>query len=100
MTPSSVSPVMPYGLLVTFVEPTDGGIVLPMDRTRFWASFNEWKDERPVEDTLADIHELSLESWTHPWAAPTDQQTWSTGTGKTVSIAPTILLAFTNFDGP
>ena len=47
----------PYRVVVTFVEPTGGPAVLPPDRTRFWASFGEWTDERSLEETLKDIHE-------------------------------------------
>jgi hypothetical protein len=47
----------PYRVLVTFVEPAGEGAVLPPDRTRFWASFAQWTDDRPVEETLQDIHD-------------------------------------------
>ncbi len=47
----------PYHVLVTFVEPAAEGAVLPPDRTRFWASFNEWQDSRPIDETLKDIHD-------------------------------------------
>ena len=52
----------PYRVLVTFVEPAGEVAVLPPDRTRFWASFGAWKDERPLEATLGDIHEARRSS--------------------------------------
>ncbi len=45
----------PYRVLVTFVEPAGDAAVLPPDRMRFWASFNQWRDDRPIDDTLNDI---------------------------------------------
>lgn len=49
-----VAPVrVPYRVLVTFVEPTRPA----RDFTRFWASLGAWQDDRPVEDTLRDIHQ-------------------------------------------
>lgn len=45
----------PYRVLVTFVEPArEQGA--PRDPSRFWDSFGAWRDDRPVEDTLRDIH--------------------------------------------
>lgn len=46
----------PYRVLVTFVEPTiehdeSGGL------ERFGNSFGAWRDDRPAEETLRDIHE-------------------------------------------
>lgn len=44
----------PYRVLVTFVEPAR-----EQDESRlarFWDSFGAWQDDRPVEDTLRDIH--------------------------------------------
>ena len=47
----------PYRVVVTFIEPTpERGKVAP-DLARFWASFGAWRDDRPVEETLRDIHE-------------------------------------------
>jgi hypothetical protein len=45
----------PYRVVVTFIEPTNGAEV-SADATRFWASFGAWRDARPVEETLRDIH--------------------------------------------
>ena len=46
----------PYRVVVTFVEPVreqDGS-----DRAeRFWDSFGAWQDDRPIEDTLRDVHD-------------------------------------------
>lgn len=47
----------PHRVLVTFIEPTDKKVTPPRDLARFWASFGAWQDERPVEETLRDIHE-------------------------------------------
>ena len=47
----------PYRVLVTFVEPIREAAIAEKDLTRFWASFGAWKDDRPVEETLRDIHE-------------------------------------------
>ena len=45
----------PYRVLVTFVEP-----VLEQARpgalTSFEATFGTWQDDRPLEETLRDIH--------------------------------------------
>jgi hypothetical protein len=46
-----------YRVLVTFIEPTHEEVTPPRDLTRFWASFGAWQDERPIEETLRDIHE-------------------------------------------
>lgn len=55
----------PYRVLVTFVEPADT-TELPMHSiTRFLESFGAWRDERPIEATLTDIHE-SRRSRTEP----------------------------------
>lgn len=43
---------VPYRVLVTFVEPERR----VRDLTRFWASFGAWQDNRPIEETLRDIH--------------------------------------------
>ena len=49
-----IAPVrVPYRVLVTFVEPARPA----HDLTRFWASLGAWQDDRPVEDTLRDIHQ-------------------------------------------
>lgn len=46
----------PYRVLVTFVEPTrEQGE--SRDLNRFRNSFGAWKDDRPAEETLRDIHE-------------------------------------------
>lgn len=44
-----------YRVLVTFIEPIPKSETRVL--TRFWASFGAWQDERPVEETLRDIHE-------------------------------------------
>ncbi len=42
----------PYRVLVTFLEPaSERGA-----SARFWGSFGAWRDERPAEDTLHDVH--------------------------------------------
>jgi hypothetical protein len=41
----------PHRVLVTFTEVTATG-----DPARFWASLGAWQDDRPVEETLRDIH--------------------------------------------
>ncbi|MGA9348765.1 MAG: hypothetical protein WBW48_08175 [Anaerolineae bacterium] len=46
-----------YRVLVTFIEPAHEEVTPLRDRARFWASFGAWQDERPVEETLRDIHE-------------------------------------------
>ena len=43
---------VPYHVLVTFVEPARPA----RDLSRFWASLGAWQDDRPVEETLRDIH--------------------------------------------
>jgi len=49
----------PYRVMVTFVNPEiDKVIESPHDR--FWSSFGAWRDERPIEDTLRDIHASRL----------------------------------------
>ena len=55
----------PYRVLVTFVEPADAADVRERSAARFLGSFGAWRDERPVEATLADIHE-SRRSRTEP----------------------------------
>ncbi len=47
----------PYRVLVTFVEPVNGQGASPGGGTALDASFGAWRDERPIEDTLRDIHE-------------------------------------------
>ncbi len=49
-----------YRALVTFVEPITDDDKAAGDLTRFWASFGAWQDERPVEDTLHDIHQARV----------------------------------------
>ncbi|MEA3376810.1 MAG: hypothetical protein U9R72_11520 [Chloroflexota bacterium] len=46
-----------YRVLVTFVEPTPEGEPPRRDLSRFWASFGAWRDHKPIEETLRDIHE-------------------------------------------
>lgn len=55
----------PYRVLVTFVEPADSAEIRAQNATRFWESFGAWRDDRPLEATLADIHE-SRRSRTKP----------------------------------
>ena len=45
----------PHRVLVTFMEATTNG-----NLSRFWASLGAWKDERPIEETLRDIHSARL----------------------------------------
>lgn len=47
----------PYRVLVTFVEPADAADMRASDAARFMRSFGAWRDDRPVEATLSDIHE-------------------------------------------
>ena len=47
----------PYHVLVTFVEPTHEKEERRRELDRFWASFGAWRDDRPAEATLRDIHE-------------------------------------------
>ena len=47
----------PYHVLVTFLEPEREEVGLSRDLARFWASFGAWQDDRPIEETLRDIHE-------------------------------------------
>ena len=53
-------PVRPYRVLVTFVEPADAATLRAHNKARFLASFGAWRDDRPVEETLRDIHERPL----------------------------------------
>lgn len=46
----------PYRVLVTFVEPESRLKSVPQDLARFWASFGAWRDDRPIESALQDIH--------------------------------------------
>lgn len=46
----------PYRVFVTFVEPASEEDERP-DPDRFQDSFGAWRDDRPVEETLRDIHE-------------------------------------------
>ena len=63
-----IAPVnRPYHVLVTFVEPTNGEGTLPKDSAHLLASFCAWKDERPIEETLRDIHQ-ARKSKTEPLA--------------------------------
>jgi hypothetical protein len=47
----------PYRVLVTFVEPAEAAETRARSAARFLNSFGAWRDDRPVEATLADIHE-------------------------------------------
>jgi len=47
----------PYRVLVTFVEPADAADMRARDKARFLGSFGAWRDDRPIEATLAEIHE-------------------------------------------
>lgn len=47
----------PYRVQVTFIEPTHEEEKRRRELDRFWASFGAWRDERPVEAILQDIHE-------------------------------------------
>lgn len=48
----------PYRVFVTFVEPADTSDVSAARNTaRFWGSFGAWRDDRPIEATLTDIHD-------------------------------------------
>ena len=38
-----------HRVIVTFID-------VSADLSRFWASLGAWKDERPVEETVNDIH--------------------------------------------
>ena len=47
----------PYRVLVTFVEPVDAADIRDHNTARLLRSFGAWRDDRPIEATLADIHE-------------------------------------------
>ena len=47
----------PYHVLVTFVEPVDTADMRARNTARLLGSFGAWRDDRPVEATLAEIHE-------------------------------------------
>lgn len=52
------APVLgPYRVLVTFIEPAGEPVPPTRDLASFWGSFGAWRDDRPVEETLRDIHE-------------------------------------------
>jgi hypothetical protein len=55
----------PYRVLVTFVEPAEAADLRAHSAARFLGSFGAWRDDRPVEATLSDIHE-SRRSRTEP----------------------------------
>ncbi len=40
-----------YHVLVTFVESAEEAAP-----NRFWESFGAWKEDRPIEDALRDLH--------------------------------------------
>jgi hypothetical protein len=44
-----------YSVMVTFVEPVKHTEQTP-NRSRFWASFGAWHDDRAAEAILDDIH--------------------------------------------
>ena len=44
-------------VLVTFVEPVDAADIRDHNTARLLRSFGAWRDDRPIEATLADIHE-------------------------------------------
>ncbi len=46
----------PYHVLVTFIEPAREQEA-PGVPARFWDSFGAWRDDRPVEETLRDVHQ-------------------------------------------
>ena len=46
----------PYHVLVTFVEPVDAADMRARNTARLLGSFGAWRDDRPVEATLAEIH--------------------------------------------
>ena len=46
-----------YLVLVTLVDPVDAADVRERSTARFLRSFGDRRDDRPVEATLADIHE-------------------------------------------
>jgi len=47
----------PYHVLVTFVEPVDTADMRARNSVRLLRSFGAWRDDRPIEATLAEIHE-------------------------------------------
>ena len=49
----------PYRVLVTFVEPISEAASAKTFE-RFWASFGAWQAERPIEETLRDLHATRL----------------------------------------
>ncbi len=55
-----------YRVVVTFIEPTTESETVPQDLARFWASFGAWKDDRPIEETLRDIHAARQSKSTPP----------------------------------
>jgi hypothetical protein len=56
----------PYHVLVTFVEPADAADLRARNTARLLGSFGAWRDERPVEATLAEIHEARRSQTEHP----------------------------------
>ena len=56
----------PYRVLVTFVEPVDAADRQARNTDRFLRSFGAWRDNRPVEATLIDIHESRRSRTTPP----------------------------------
>ena len=47
----------PYHVLVTFLEPACEQEGAPTRvPARFWDSFGAWRDDRPIETTLHEIH--------------------------------------------
>ena len=47
----------PCHVLVTFVEPVATADMRARNTARLLGSFGAWRDDRPLEATLADIHE-------------------------------------------
>ncbi len=47
----------PYHLLGTFVEPVDTAEMRARNTARLLGSFGAWRADRPLEATLADIHD-------------------------------------------
>ncbi len=46
-----------YRVLVTFVEPMAGQGVFEQRVQAFQATFGSWHDDRPIEETLLDLHQ-------------------------------------------
>ena len=46
-----------YRVVVTFIGPAREGEASARESDRGWASFGAWQDNRPMEETLRDIHQ-------------------------------------------